>query len=42
MVLEGTISERYYGQFLPFYVLTAVSKFFFFLDPNHHQKIRVR
>jgi hypothetical protein len=30
------------GQFLPFYVLTAVSKFFFFLDPNHHQKIRVR
>lgn len=28
--------------FLPFYTLTAVSKFFFFLDPMHRGKVRVR
>jgi serine/threonine-protein phosphatase 2A regulatory subunit B'' len=28
--------------FLPFYTLTAVSKFFFFLDPMHRGKVRIR
>ena len=28
--------------FLPFYTLTAVSRFFFFLDPMHRQRIRIR
>jgi serine/threonine-protein phosphatase 2A regulatory subunit B'' len=34
--------EGFDEQFLPFYTLTAVSKFFFFLDPQHKQKIRIR
>ena len=31
-----------FADFLPYYTHTAVCKFFFFLDPLHMQKIRIR
>lgn len=34
--------EGFDEMFLPFYTLTAVSKFFFFLDPLHRGKVRIR